>query len=65
MPIILNSDICPDIPDEILETSRQIAERKRLEQEKIRKRERRKKIAKWILANIVGIIGIIIAILTA
>ena len=65
MPIKLNSDICPDIPDEILEISRQITERKLLEQKAQKKRERRQKISKWFFANIVGIIAIITAIILA
>lgn len=63
MPIKLNSDICPDIPDEILEISRQITERKLLEQKAQKKRERCQKISKWFFANIVGIIAIITAII--
>lgn len=59
----LNSDLCPEIPDEIIEISKQISERKALEIKNQIKKERKQKIFKWFLANIVGIIAIITAIL--
>lgn len=65
MPIKSNNNICPDIPDEILEISNQITHRKLMEKKAQKKKERRNKILGWFLANIVGIIAIITAIILA